>query len=108
MENIKVVAELLAKFSLLDWIGLAWFLVCWIGIELIISYGWLGYATLHGETNKLRLAWGRAMVQREQRIIDSSLIGNLLQSISYYANTSIYIIGALFAALGLRDRKSVV
>lgn len=104
MENIKVAAELLAKFSLLDWIGLAWFLVCWIGIELIISYGWLGYATLHGEANKLRLAWGRAMVQREQRIIDSSLIGNLLQSISYYANTSIYIIGALFAALGALDQ----
>ena len=44
MENIKVIAELLVKFSLLDWIGLVWFLVCWIGIELIISYGWLGYA----------------------------------------------------------------
>ena len=94
----------LTKFTSLDWIGLTWFLLCWFGFELIVDRGWIGKTTLHEETNKLRLDWGRTMLRREQRIVDSSLIGNLLQSISFYANTSIYIIGALFAALGALDQ----
>ena len=96
--------DFLSKLSLLDWIGLAWFLACWMGFELIVDRGWVGSTRLHEETHKLRLEWGRAMVRREARIVDSSLISNLLQSISFYANTSIYIIGALFAALGALDQ----
>jgi len=94
----------LAKFSWLDWVGLAWFLSCWIGYELIVERGWIGRKTLLAETHKLRLEWGRAMVKRNPRIVDVSLIGNLLQSLSFYANTSIYIIAALFAALGALDQ----
>ena len=96
--------EVLSKLSALDWIGLAWFLICWLGFELVLDRGWTGRARLQEETHKQRLAWGRSMVGRENRIVDSSLIGNLLQSISFYANTSIYIIGALFAALGALDQ----
>ena len=96
--------DLLTKIAVLDWIGLAWFLACWSGFELIVDKGWFGSTRLHDETHKLRLEWGRAMVLREARIVDSSLIANLLQSISFYANTSIYIIGALFAALGALDQ----
>ncbi len=97
-------ADILAKLSLLDWLGLIWFLVCWMSFELILDRGWIGHPRLHEETHKQRLEWGRAMVRRDNRILDSSLINNLLQSISFYANTSIYIIGALFAALGALDQ----
>ena len=96
--------DILTKITLLDWIGLAWFLTCWMGFELIVDRGWLGSTRLHEETHKLRIEWGRAMVRRDNRILDSSLIANLLQSLSFYANTSIYIIGALFAALGALDQ----
>ncbi|SDI49985.1 DUF599 domain-containing protein [Propionivibrio dicarboxylicus] len=96
--------DVLAKLSRLDWIGLVWFLVCWLGFELVVDRGWLGKARLQEETHKQRLAWGGSMVRRENRILDSSLIANLLQSLSFYANTSIYIIGALFAALGALDQ----
>ena len=90
--------QYLAKFSWLDWLGLSWFLACWLGYELIVERGWIGRRTLHDETHKLRLAWGRVMLRRNQRIVDVALIGNLLQSLSFYANASIYIIAALFAA----------
>ena len=96
--------EVLSKLSSLDWIGLAWFLVCWLGFELVVDRGWLGRARLQEETHKQRLDWGRSMVRRDNRILDSSLIANLLQSLSFYANTSIYIIGALFAVLGALDQ----
>lgn len=94
----------IAKFSWLDWGSLAWFVLCWVGYEQLVERGWSGRTTLHEETHKLRLGWGRAMVRRNPRIVDAALISNLLPSLSFYANTSIYIIAALFAALGTLDQ----
>ncbi len=98
------IGSYLAKFSWPDWIGLAWFLVCWLGYELVVERGWIGRKSLLEETHKLRLGWGRVMLKRNPRIVDVALIGNLLPSLSFYANTSIYIIAALFAALGTLDQ----
>jgi len=87
-----------------DWIGLIWFLMCWLGYEQFVERGWSGRSTLHEETNKLRLEWGRVLLTRDPRIVDVALIANLLPSLSFYANTTIYIIAALFAALGTLDQ----
>jgi uncharacterized membrane protein len=97
-------ASFLTKFSWLDWFGLAWFLICWFGYEQVVERGWSGRASLMEETNRLRLDWGRVMLTRNPRVVDVALIGNLLPSLSFYANTSIYIIAALFAALGALDQ----
>lgn len=97
-------ASFLTKFSWLDWAGLIWFVVCWFGYEQMVERGWSGRTTLHEETHKLRLGWGRQMLTREPRIVDVALIANLLPSLSFYANTTIYIIAALFAALGTLDQ----
>ena len=51
----------LTQFSRLDWIGLAWFLICWFGYELVVEHGWFGKRTIHAETNKLRLEWARQL-----------------------------------------------
>jgi len=98
------IGSYLAKFSWPDWIGLAWFLGCWLGYEMVVERGWIGRKSLLEETHKLRLGWGRVMLKRNPRIVDVALIGNLLPSLSFYANTSIYIIAALFAALGTLDQ----
>jgi uncharacterized membrane protein len=44
------------------------------------------------------------MVRRENRIVDSALTGNLMNSVSFYANTTIYIIAGLIAVAGTLDR----
>jgi uncharacterized membrane protein len=44
------------------------------------------------------------MLERDIRVMDSTLIGNLMTSVSFYANTTIYIIAGLVAALGAADR----
>ena len=97
-------ASFLTKFSWLDWAGLIWFLICWFGYEQVVERGWTGRTNLMEETHKLRLAWARVMLGRNPRIVDVALIGNLLPSLSFYATTSIYIIAALFAALGAMDQ----
>jgi uncharacterized membrane protein len=44
------------------------------------------------------------MLERDIRVMDSTLIGNLMTSVSFYANTTIYIIAGLLAALGAADK----
>lgn len=97
-------ANFIAKFSWPDWLGLIWFLICWFGYEQVVERGWSGRSSLMEETHKLRLGWARVMLGRNPRIVDVALIGNLLPSLSFYANTSIYIIAGLFAALGAMDQ----
>lgn len=87
-----------------DWIAMAWFLACWIG------YGWLAERAhasargLVGLGHRYRVAWARQMLAREVRIVDSALVGNLMTSVSFYANTTIYIIAGLMAVLGTMDK----
>jgi uncharacterized membrane protein len=97
-------ANFIAKFSWPDWLALIWFLICWFGYEQVVERGWTGRTTLAEETHKLRQGWAHVMLDRNPRIVDVALIGNLLPSLSFYANTSIYIIAGLFAALGAMDQ----
>ncbi|MEC5387646.1 DUF599 domain-containing protein [Uliginosibacterium sp. H3] len=101
---MNFVNQFLSQFTWLDWLGLAWFLLCWTGYERIVDRGWRGRITLLEETHRLRLYWARQMLIRENRIVDVGLVGNLVHSVSFYANTSIYIIAGLFATLGALDR----
>ncbi|MDB5801583.1 MAG: putative rane protein [Rhodocyclales bacterium] len=101
---MNFVTLFLAKFTWLDWTGLIWFMICWAGYERIVDRGWRGRITLLEETHRLRLGWAKQMLVRENRIVDAALVGNLVNSVSFYANTSIYIIAGLFATLGALDR----
>lgn len=90
--------------SLVDWLSLVIFFACWAG------YGWFSEHSQRGEqglvrtTQAYRLAWARRLLERENRVIDSTLIGNLVTSVSFYANTTIYIIAGLVAALGASEK----
>ena len=107
-DNPMFFENFLDKFSLLDWFGLSWFLLCWLGYEVVVERGWVGRKSLLLETHRMRQEWGRVMLTREPRIVDAALIANLLHSLSFYANTSIYIIAALFAALGALDHLMLI
>lgn len=96
--------SLIFEASMLDWAALAWFFLCWVG------YGWYTESTAHGARGLVgvshthRLEWARQMLRREVRMVDSSLVGNLMSSVSFYANTTIYIIAGLMAMWGALDK----
>ena len=94
----------LAHLTLLDWSALSWFLFCWIGYVFFAERGPHARENLVGQGHAYRLQWARRLLEREVRITDASLIGNLMNSVSFYANTTIYIIAGLFAVLGTLDK----
>ena len=98
----------LPHLSLVDWLALAVYFACWIG------YGWYSehsrwrHDGLIGQSHEYRLQWAYRLLERDVRVMDSTLIGNLMTSVSFYANTTIYIIAGLIAALGAADKLVTV
>jgi uncharacterized membrane protein len=94
----------LPHLSAIDWLSLLVFFACWGG------YGWFSEHSRWGDgglvrtSQAFRLEWAHRLLERENRVADSSLIGNLVTSVSFYANTTIYIIAGLVAALGASDK----
>jgi uncharacterized membrane protein len=92
----------LEQFNIIDIFAMIWFLILWTGYSL--------FADLHKSKNlvsamhKYRIRWMKAMVRREDRLVDIRILANLIQSSTFFASTSILIIGGMFALLGYGER----
>ena len=96
--------QFLAQLTAADWAALGWFVVCWVGYGRLADQGIGERVGLVGASHRHRLEWARRILERENRIADSALVGNLLSSVSFYANTTIYIIAGLIAVMGTLDK----
>lgn len=86
-----------------DWFALLLFIACWSGYAWFSERSHQANSGLIGTSHRYREQWAYRMLERELRVADSTLIGNLVSSVSFYANTTIYIIAGLVAALGASD-----
>jgi uncharacterized membrane protein len=91
------------QISVLDLAAFAWFLLCGIGYTLFADH-WRAPHGLMGAVARHRLAWMERMLERENRIVDTTLIATMSNSVSFFAQTSIFILGGLIAVLGAQDR----
>ena len=94
----------LPHLSAVDWVSLLIFFTCWGGYAWFSEHSQRGAAGLIGTSRNYRMEWAFQMLARDVRVMDSTLIGNLMTSVSFYANTTIYIIAGLVAALGASDK----
>jgi len=64
-----------------------------------LAYGpavrWFGGGAINTGLHNVRVLWMRSMLMRDNRIADSSLIGHVIHSASFFASTSLIAIGAL-------------
>ena len=100
---------MLKPLALLPWLD-------WLALGLFFG-GWLGYVhfakrlaelqpSILATTNQWRLRWMLQATHRENRIVDSAVTQSLAASPSFFASTSILIIGGLLAALGATEKAS--
>ncbi len=87
----------------LDRVALAYFVVTWLG------YGTaLGFIAGRGITTRMhqvRRVWMLRMLERENRITDSSLIGHTVHSATFFASTTMVALAAMLGTLGAFDRS---
>ena len=94
----------LSLWSPLDWFALLLFLAGWMVYSYAADRAARSASGLRGVTHLRRIEWARQMTDRENRITDASLIGDLKASVSFYANATIYIIAGLIAVAGTLER----
>ncbi len=87
-----------------DWdgIALATFLVCWLGYTTLADRGPWRDRSITAAMNRHRLRWMQVACERSMRMVDTSILGNLITSISFYSSTTIFVIAGLVAGLGYR------
>ncbi len=90
----------------IELVAFGWFLLCWLGYSTFADYMGKHRGTLLAVTSEYRMQWMRQMLKRENRMVDASLIGNLLRSISFFASTTIFIVLGLFTMLRYRDEAN--
>lgn len=92
-----------ANVMLLDVIGLIFFITSWIGYSYFAEAQYGRVQNLMYVMDQMRCRWMHQILKRESRIADASLVGNLLRSISFFANTSIFILIGLVTVLGYKE-----
>ncbi|MEE4377054.1 MAG: DUF599 domain-containing protein [Candidatus Competibacteraceae bacterium] len=89
----------------IDILALCWFVFCWAGYTWGADHrGPSQSRGLSQATAAHREIWMRRMLERENRIVDSTLLGNLMRSVAFFASTTTLIIGGLVASLGAAEQ----
>ena len=95
-------------YSHLDLVALAFFALCWFG------YGW--FASRHSADrhslltvmNPLRDRWFEQTLTRENRIVDSALLSNLMNSATFFSSTTLLALGGLMALFGAVEKSAEI
>lgn len=91
-----------------DWVSVGIFFGSWTG------YAWFARSLAHrrpsilASTNRIRREWMRQTTFREVRLIDGVVMQSLSTSPSFFASTTILIIGGLLAVLGSNAANQLV
>lgn len=88
----------------------------WLAIAVLFG-GWVAYAqfakrrartvpSVLALTNRERRRWMVQATHRDNRVLDGVVVQNLSASPSFFASTTIFIIGGLLAVLGAGDKAT--
>ena len=97
-----------SAFEIVDIMSLLCFCAAWVCYSQAAEYLSKRKVSLLTVMNDYRLLWMREMLKRENRMMDATMIGNLLRSIAFFANTSIFILIGLVTMLRYRDEATAI
>ena len=94
--------------TLADWLALAAFFIAWISYAMFAGRRTGAAGSLLANTNRYRLLWMMQTTGRENRVVDAVVVQNLSTSPSFFASTTILIVGGLLAVLGTQGAADLV
>jgi uncharacterized membrane protein len=89
-----------------DWLAVALFFAGWVGYARWAKHRAAAQPSILATTNQWRRRWMAQATFRENRIVDAAVAQSLSASPSFFASTSILIIGGLLAAMGATEKAS--
>ncbi|MBA4177394.1 MAG: DUF599 domain-containing protein [Leptothrix sp. (in: Bacteria)] len=91
-----------------DWTALALFFAAWVGYARFAQQRATVKPSLLALTNRERRRWMLQTTWREVRVVDGVVVQNLSVSPSFFASTTILIIGGLLAVLSTTEKASEI
>lgn len=98
--------DLLRLLPPADWAAMAFFLAGWIGYAIFARRRARTRPSFLGSSNRVRRQWMLQTTHREVRVLDGVVVQQLSSIASFFASTTILIIGALVAVLGATEQAS--
>ncbi len=105
---MEVMFKVLALLPWIDWVAVATFFCGWAGYAYFARQRSGSKGSVLGATNAVRRQWMLQTTYREVRVIDGVVIQSLSSSPSFFASTTILIIGGLLAVLGSDKANELV
>ena len=97
-------AELIPPdMTVFDRVALFWFLLAWLGYGQAIHA--ISGSSITARMHEVRRSWMSTMLNRDNRMVDASLIGHTVHSVTFFASTSMVGLAALLGMLGGFDRS---
>ena len=96
--------DALTLLPLADWLALIAFFAGWVGYAAFARRASKRQNSILGLTNRARHAWMLRATDRENRVFDGIVTQSMSSSPSFFASTTILIIGGLLAVLGAADK----
>jgi uncharacterized membrane protein len=90
-----------------DIVGLIWFVVLWVGYTWYTDRGKPRKHSLRAVMHKNRFRWMTQVLRRENRMMDTQILGHLGQGTSFFASTTLLILVGLFTVLGATDEAII-
>ncbi|GAA0851550.1 DUF599 domain-containing protein [Marinobacter szutsaonensis] len=86
--------------NLLELLSLLWFFICWIGYTQYSKRRASDRACLSNTLDLYREDWMRVMLRRDNRMSDTSVVGNLERNGAFFASSCLLILAGIITALG--------
>jgi uncharacterized membrane protein len=103
---MNTLSVLMNVLPLVDWLALVLFVGMWAGYAWFARRLALTRPSVLASTNRIRHQWMLQATYREVRVLDGVVVQNLSTSPSFFASTTILIIGGLVAVLGITDKAT--
>lgn len=95
---------MLSEFSTLDLIAIGVFFAVWILYQTLFDGVWRRPSSINAQMLGVRQEWMSRLLARDNRIVDSTLVGHTIHSASFFASTSMLVLAGLIGVLGSADR----
>ena len=82
---------------------LAWLALCWLGYPRLVALIGRRRPSIDSSMLAVRKVWMHGMLQRDFRVPDTMLMGQVIQSVAFFASGTIIVVGALVGALARVD-----
>jgi len=103
---MNVILKVVELLPWLDWLAIVVFFGGWAGYAWFARDRALTRPSILGASNRVRRQWMLQTTYRQVRVLDGTVIQNLSTSPSFFASTTVLIIGGLLAVLGTSDKAS--